>query len=713
MTPKPDTVSQVATAIDNARLFEEMESTNRRLFALNRVAQTVNQSLNLRETLAAALDATLEAVEVDAGNIRLWDEQEGVLTIATHRGMSERYIAQRRHFKPGEGIAGKVFQQGEAFLVEDMREYPHLNEMAQREGVRSVASIPIRSHDKMVGVMSILSHGQRRFTPPELDLLTAIGNQIGTALENARLFEAIVQGKREWESTFDAIADGIALLDERGTVVRANRAFGFWWQAPADAIIGASWHGLWDRLGLSSPCPHCEAWSTKRPASAEAHVSTSNRFLAFAAFLLQAREPGPSKSFAGTILVIRDITERKRAEQALRRTHDELERGVQERTVELSRAIEFLEEQIAERKRVQEALHESKEHFRRLVETVNVIPWEADLATWRFTYVGPQAVRILGYPAEEWLEDGFWVDHIHPEDRERAVKYCLEASSQKQDFEFEYRMLAADGRVVWMRDIVTVVPGVGGSSKLRGFMLDITEPKRIEEQLRRSEDQLRALSGHLRAVQEEERARIAREVHDELGQALTALKFDLAWVGQRLAGEQKGLHTKVQTMTHLVDETVQAVRRIATELRPGLLDHLGLVPALEWQVREFQERTGLTCGFKKNPENLVVDAARATTVFRICQEALTNVARHAQATKVDISLRMAGRKLILEVRDNGRGISEDAVADPQSVGLLGMRERVLSWGGEVQIRGVEGKGTVITVHLPAGDEDPGHSGGLS
>ena len=341
MTPKPDTGTQVA--IDNARLFEEMESTNRRLFALNRVAQTVNQSLNLRETLAAALDATLEAVEVDAGNIRLWDEQEGVLTIATHRGMSERYIAQRRHFKPGEGIGGKVFQRGEAFLVEDMREYPHLNEMAQEEGVRSVASIPIRSRDKMVGVISIFGHGQRRFTPPELELLTAIGNQIGTALENARLFETIAQGKREWESTFDAIADGIVLLDERGTVLRANRAFGFWWKTPAEALTGASWHDLWDQLGVSSPCPHCEAWSTKRPASAEAHVSTSNRSLAFAAFLLQAREPSPSKSFAGTILVIRDITERKRAEEALRRTHDEMERGVQERTAELSRAIDILQ----------------------------------------------------------------------------------------------------------------------------------------------------------------------------------------------------------------------------------------------------------------------------------------------------------------------------------------------------------------------------------
>lgn len=569
---------------ESQSLFQEMESTNRRLFALNRVAQTVNQSLNLQQVLEAALDETLKAIEVEGGNIRLWDEHEGVLRIAAHRGMSERYITQWRHLKPGEGAAGKAFKRGETFLVEDMTQHPHLNEMAQREGVRSVASIPTRSHDKMVGVMTILSHGQRRFTPPEIELLTAIGNQIGTAIENTRLFEQIAQGKREWETTFDAIADGIVLLDERGTVARANRAFGSWWNATTASLIGTGWHILWDRIRLSAPCPHCQVLERKEPVVAEIRLRDSAQFIALAAFPIQPGDSPPSPSLTGTILVIRDITERKKVEEALRRTHDELERGVQERTAELSKAIDFLQEQIAER-------------------------------------------------------------------------------------------------------------------------------QRVEEQLRRSKDQLRALSGHLRAVQEAERARIAREVHDELGQALTALKMDLAWVGQHLGGEQDELQAKIQAMTRLIDETVQAVRRIATELRPGVLDHLGLIPALEWQVREFQERTGLVCVFNKSPSDLVVDSARATTVFRICQEALTNVARHAQATRVDITLRLSGRNLVLEVRDNGRGISAEAVADPQSVGLMGMRERVLPWGGDIQIHGVQGKGTVVTVQLPAGNGDPANAGG--
>jgi len=183
--------SHIASAIESAHLFQRMELTNRSLTALNRVAQTVNQSLDLQEILDAVLDATLKAVGLQAGNIRLWDEREGVLTMATHRGMSAGYVNRMLHFRPGEGVAWKVFQRGEAFLVEDLQQYPHLNDIAQKEGVGSVASIPIRSREKVVGVMSILSHGQRWFTPAEIDLLTAIGNQIGTAIEHARLYQEV------------------------------------------------------------------------------------------------------------------------------------------------------------------------------------------------------------------------------------------------------------------------------------------------------------------------------------------------------------------------------------------------------------------------------------------------------------------------------------------------------------------------------------------
>jgi len=205
----------VAIAIESAHFFQRMESTNRSLTALNRVAQTVNESLDLQEILNAVLDATLKAVGLEAGNIRLWDEREGVLTMAGHRGMSAGYVNRMRHFRPGEGVAGKVFERREVFLVEDLREYPHLNDIAQKEGVRSVASIPIRSREKVVGVMSILSHGQRRFTPAEIDLLTAIGNQIGTAIENARLYQEVRRAALELEAKVEERTRDLESLNAR------------------------------------------------------------------------------------------------------------------------------------------------------------------------------------------------------------------------------------------------------------------------------------------------------------------------------------------------------------------------------------------------------------------------------------------------------------------------------------------------------------------
>lgn len=228
----------------------------------------------------------------------------------------------------------------------------------------------------------------------------------------------------------------------------------------------------------------------------------------------------------------------------------------------------------------------------------------------------------------------------------------------------------------------------------------IAERQRSETQLQRSQEQLRALSDRMLSVQEEERTRIAREIHDELGQALTALKIDLAWLQRRLPAPQETLRQKTTRMAQLIDSTTHSMRRLATTLRPRVLDDLGLVAALEWQVQDFQERTGIVCVLAIDPEDVQLDSACSTSVFRVVQEALTNVARHAHASRVEIGLHVGAWDLCLEIRDNGRGISQQAVNDPQSLGLLGIRERVLRWHGEVRIQGSPDQGTVITVCIP-------------
>ncbi|HEX3989485.1 MAG TPA: histidine kinase [Verrucomicrobiae bacterium] len=222
-----------------------------------------------------------------------------------------------------------------------------------------------------------------------------------------------------------------------------------------------------------------------------------------------------------------------------------------------------------------------------------------------------------------------------------------------------------------------------------------------EVQLRESHQQLRALSVYLQHVREEERTRIAREVHDELGQALTGCKLDVSWIAHRLSRNQKELLQKAESLSANIDSTIQTVRRISTELRPGILDYLGLAAALEWQAQEFQSRTGIRCHVTTQLRGPPLDPELTTTFFRIFQETLTNVIRHAEATDVDVELKEEAARIILEVKDNGRGISRDEISNPRSMGLLGMRERAALLGGNFRIQRLrDGKGTSACVAIP-------------
>jgi signal transduction histidine kinase len=232
-----------------------------------------------------------------------------------------------------------------------------------------------------------------------------------------------------------------------------------------------------------------------------------------------------------------------------------------------------------------------------------------------------------------------------------------------------------------------------------GLEREIADRTRSEAEFRRSTEQLRELSARLQTVREEERTQIARAIHDELGQTLTGIKMDLSWLQRHLDQPQPALLEKTEAMSDLVDLGVQAVRRIATELRPGILD-LSLVATIDWQLQEFQTRSGIHTELINAPEDTTLDVDGATTVFRIFQEILTNVTRHAQATKIEVSLTEDSSFLTLVVRDNGRGITNREIDSPKSIGLLGMQERARLRAGEVHFQGAPGQGTTVTVRLP-------------
>lgn len=227
-----------------------------------------------------------------------------------------------------------------------------------------------------------------------------------------------------------------------------------------------------------------------------------------------------------------------------------------------------------------------------------------------------------------------------------------------------------------------------------------SEHRALENPPGESERELRALAVHGQSVREEERARISREIHDELGQALTGLKMQLSWLEKRLAGNLTAPAATIRSMSRLIDDTMHSVRRIASDLRPQVLDELGLAGALRRQAREFQARAGIRCRMDLPAEPFAMDPERARDVFRIFQEAMTNVARHAKATRVDIRLRLDAGHLLLSVADNGLGISPAAVRRTKALGLLGVRERALLLGGKVEIEGSEGEGTSVRLSVP-------------
>jgi PAS domain S-box-containing protein len=237
-------------------------------------------------------------------------------------------------------------------------------------------------------------------------------------------------------------------------------------------------------------------------------------------------------------------------------------------------------------------------------------------------------------------------------------------------------------------------------SNLIALAYEQGERRRAEEQLQQSQHRLRSLTARLESVREDERIRIAREIHDELGQALTGVKLELSLLHDQMPEGRPSLLATLESIAKLVDTTIQSVRRIATELRPVVLDQLGLIPAIEWQAREFQSRTGIQCTLDIYLRSVSLSQAGSTAMFRIFQEILTNVARHARASTVNITLQEQAGTLVLEVRDNGRGVTDAELADPKSLGLVGMRERALLLGGETTIKGTPAKGTTVKVRIP-------------
>ncbi|MBI4457250.1 MAG: PAS domain S-box protein [Acidobacteria bacterium] len=354
---------------------------------------------------------------------------------------------------------------------------------------------------------------------------------------------------------------------------------------------------------------------------------------------------------------------------------------------------------ITEQKRFADALREREQRLQTIIHTAaSVFVWLSP--DHRIVEWNRAAEDLYGWKREEVFGKSYLKLFVPEEHRDGVAADIAKVLAGEPTTGLENPIRTRQGKLqVLLWNSSRLLDSADQPIGVIAFGQDITRLKRRERQLKDSRTQLRRLAKHLQSVREEERAEAARMIHDELGQALTILKMDLSWLQARLSS-QKALLEKTTSMCKLVDHTIGSVRRITADLRPAVLDDLGLSAAIEWKAKELEGTTGLECKLTLDPEEIILDRDRSTDIFRIFQEAMTNVVRHANATTVEIGLKLQEGDLVLEVTDNGKGIVLDRDFGSRSFGLLSMRERALVWGGELTIRGIPDKGTRVTVRIP-------------
>ena len=370
-------------------------------------------------------------------------------------------------------------------------------------------------------------------------------------------------------------------------------------------------------------------------------------------------------------------------------------------------AIESVRD-ITGRRRMDEELRESEKKYRTFFSTSRDCVFITSIdGMW--IDMNDAAIELFGYSSRDELMQVHISDlYVKKEDRTKNINILMEKGYNR---DYPVDMRRKDGGVI--NALITSIVQYdldGRATGLMGTVKDITRRRKAEEEIMRAQEQMRAFAARLQMVREEERKHIAREIHDELGGSLTGIKMDfsvLAKTACKIKEEslKNSLLNQIRITTKLVDDTIRTVRKISAELRPGILDDLGILAALEWQLNDFQKRTGIHCEWISSLKEIDMDEHETMALFRIFQETLTNVFRHADATEVHVRFCAKENNYVLEVKDNGKGITKNNTDNKMSLGLLGMRERALAVGGLINVEGRSGSGTKVTVEIPVKQTD--------
>jgi PAS domain S-box-containing protein len=368
---------------------------------------------------------------------------------------------------------------------------------------------------------------------------------------------------------------------------------------------------------------------------------------------------------------------------------------------DLPRACRVLitHEDITESKQTVEHRQKAAEHLRRLLDATRILPWEADADSRQYTYVGEQAVKVLGYPVEDWYRTDFWARRLHPEDRDRVIASVNDFLRTRDNYELECRMVAKDGHTVWLHNVVSVSRQDGRAKTVRGFSIDISESKEREAALR-------ALSGRLIDAQEEERRRVARELHDDLNQRMALLSIEIEQLGQ-MFGNQAELDKRLGHLKAQAREISADIHRLSYKLHPSKLDHLGLAAAVRSLCEELSGSGQIDVDLLQSGFPAILPPDVTLCLFRVTQEALHNSVKHSGANVVKVNLHRTHHGISLNVSDDGSGFNPESEVMKKGLGFTSMRERLRLVNGRMNIHSQPGRGTRIEVSIPLPDQNEG------
>jgi len=362
---------------------------------------------------------------------------------------------------------------------------------------------------------------------------------------------------------------------------------------------------------------------------------------------------------------------------------------------------------ISERKKAEEEMLLANERFNLIARATNDFVWDSHIADNKVWWNDNYYLQLGWIKGVEAPGKNSWEDHIFPKDKKRVIErldYILNETNESA-WTDEYNFCKADGTYITVYDRGYIMRDKDGKAyRMIGAMTDISELKKTESLLKKSYENIRRLASHLERIREEERIAIAREIHDELGQQLTVLKMDVSWLNKNLSITGEKQITRMNELLETIDNTIKTVRRISSELRPSVLDDLGLIAALEWLLKDFEKRSGVKTRLISGIEKLDLDINAKTALFRVFQESLTNVARHAKASEVIASLNKSGDNLLITIKDNGKGFVLSAIESKKTLGILGIKERIAIIEGTYNIDSSPGEGTTIEIEVPVSSE---------